>query len=51
MFRQVVPGVRGVTGQEREQLNALPEDFGPRSVAQLAAYEQAYVAAEARRAK
>jgi adenylosuccinate lyase len=37
---QVVPGVRGVTADERARLTALVDDFGPASVAQLAAYER-----------
>ncbi len=38
--QRVVPGVRGVTDEERARLTALVEDFGPESVARLAAYER-----------
>jgi adenylosuccinate lyase len=38
--QQVVPGIRGVTADERARLTALVDDFGPESVARLAAYER-----------
>jgi adenylosuccinate lyase len=37
---RVVPGVRELTGPEREQLRAIADGFGPADVARLAAYER-----------